>query len=137
MKTYVSRDKDVKLKTRPLKFGAIHKLIFYHIASAQPDIEIRLVRSPAMAVLNERFRGIRKPTDVLSFHMESSRLLGSVVIDVDTAKIQAKRYKHSLNREIQELFVHGVLHLLGFTHDRKRDTEVMRRHERFFIKNLP
>ncbi len=66
--------------------------------------------------LNRRFRKIDRPTDVLSFEMEDERLLGDIVISVETAARQARDFKVSLEEELGRLVVHGVLHLLGYDH---------------------
>jgi len=70
--------------------------------------------------LNNQFRGIDMPTDVLSFPTESrqkgTHYLGDVIISVPRAKDQSKEAGHSLNEELVLLAVHGVLHLLGYDH---------------------
>lgn len=85
-----------------------------------------------MQELNRRFRQKNKPTDVLSFSARDPSLLGSIVIDIDTAKSQAKGFKHSVEREIEDLFVHGVLHLLGLDHQNKKDADRMKQYEDYF-----
>jgi probable rRNA maturation factor len=85
-----------------------------------------------MTELNRRFRQKNKTTDVLSFSTRDAHLLGSIVIDIETAKAQADDYGHSLEREIHELFIHGALHLLGMDHQTKRDALRMKEFETFF-----
>jgi probable rRNA maturation factor len=69
--------------------------------------------------LNRDYRGLDRPTDVLSFAQESPPfrhrpvVLGDVVISVPTAARQAQAAGHSLARELEWLLLHGVLHLLG------------------------
>ncbi len=77
------------------------------------------------------------PTDVLAFSMHEGRfpkvhpeILGDVVISLETASRQAKRYKHSLDKEIALLVVHGILHLLDYDHLKKKDKEKMRKREK-------
>ncbi|EXX91906.1 metalloprotease [Paenibacillus darwinianus] len=88
--------------------------------------------------LNRDYRGIDRPTDVLSFAMQEetedepeitfevddeseedplSGLLGDIVISMERAKAQSEDYGHSLEREVGFLFVHGFLHLLGYDHE--------------------
>ena len=74
-----------------------------------------------MRVLNRDFLDHDRPTDVLSFPdgdlMPSGRrLLGSIAISLDTARRQAEHEGHALLRELQELVLHGTLHLLGYDH---------------------
>ena len=75
-----------------------------------------------IAALNRRWRGVRGPTDVLSFSgwMAGSGgaiHLGDIVISVDTARQQALRARRPLAREIEELVAHGLLHILGYDHE--------------------
>ncbi len=74
-----------------------------------------------MRALNARYRGIDAPTDVLSFAQEHDiivpgmpKLLGDVVISVDTAHRQAAAAGRTLEDELGQLAIHGVLHLLGY-----------------------
>lgn len=81
------------------------------------------VRDPAMRDLNLKFRGKDEPTDVLSFPLSyDSRVaddeyVGDVVVSTDAARRQANEAGHSLEREIDELVIHGVLHLCGYDHE--------------------
>jgi len=92
-----------------------------------PDTELSLlfVDDAEMSRLNGEFRGVPEPTDVLSFPMWegefpdiSPDLLGDVVISVPTAEDLARRHGASLDAILDLLLVHGILHLLGFDHDR-------------------
>lgn len=75
-----------------------------------------LVSDRRMAALERRYRGRRGPTDVLSFPAGNGNR-GDVVISVDTAVRNARRYGHSLGQELKLLMVHGLLHLLGYDHE--------------------
>jgi probable rRNA maturation factor len=79
--------------------------------------------------LNTRFRKIDRPTDVLSFTLGDSDLLGEVYISVERARVQARRYHVSCNDEIIRLFVHGFYHLLGYDHKTARQRTVMEKKE--------
>lgn len=89
------------------------------------NVEAIFLSSAEMQRLNFTYRKKRKTTDVLSFEMHREGLLGLVAIDLKVAARQAKDYQHSLQREAQELFVHGLLHLLGFDHQTKRQANKM------------
>lgn len=85
------------------------------------EVHVLLTGDEHMTALNQQYRRLNETTDVLSFPDGSvmpsgQRLLGQVVISVDTAREQAKRANHSEVREIEELLLHGLLHLLGFDH---------------------
>jgi probable rRNA maturation factor len=88
--------------------------------------------------LNRQYLAVDRPTDVLSFpngdRLPSGRtLLGEIVISVDAAQRQAREFGHGVDREILELALHGVLHLLGYDHERDqgemRDLELRLREE--------
>jgi probable rRNA maturation factor len=85
------------------------------------EVSIALVDDASVHGLNKQYRGKDAPTDVLSFPMEQDiavpgapRLLGDVVISMDTAQRQAKAAGRSLDEELCHLAIHGVLHLLGY-----------------------
>jgi probable rRNA maturation factor len=77
-----------------------------------------------MRSLNRRFRGMDKPTDVLSFpakllwSSKAQPFAGDVIISIDIARSNAKALRHSLGDEIKILILHGILHLAGFDHER-------------------
>lgn len=87
-----------------------------------------------MRRLNREWRKKDKPTDVLSFPSGETGFLGDVVIDVPYAARQARSRGHSLERELQILLVHGVLHLLGFDHE--KDDGQMFRKQSLLVKRL-
>jgi probable rRNA maturation factor len=87
------------------------------------ELSVALVDDAAIAGLNEHYRGKSGPTDVLSFSLvegdhsdHRGRLLGDVVISVETAAAQASERHRSLDEEVTRLLIHGVLHLLGHDH---------------------
>jgi len=83
--------------------------------------------------INKEYRGIDRPTDVISFALEDDdsfvqldkRILGDIYISIDKAKEQAKEYGHKLLRELCFLTIHGILHLLGYDHMTEEDEKVM------------
>ena len=97
------------------------------------NFNVIIVDNEFIHKMNKEYRGIDRPTDVISFALEDAhdidyddfRLLGDIYISIDKAKEQAKEYGHSLKREICFLSVHGLLHLLGYDHMEKEDEKVM------------
>ena len=67
----------------------------------------------AIRKLNARYRGIDRPTDVLSFTMGDDDLLGEIYISLQRAEVQSRRFGTGFDCEIARLFVHGFFHLLG------------------------
>ena len=83
------------------------------------DVELVFVNDDEIRKINHEHRGINKATDVLSFPYEqvSGGLMGSVVISTDTASRVAGELGHSIECEIALLFLHGILHILGYDHE--------------------
>jgi len=123
------------------------------IGGGSPDAEVSLTLTDDREIqeLNRTYRGIDRPTDVLSFALEEAgedepeflvpegyedHLLGDIVISVERAKAQAEEYGHSFMRELVYLAVHGALHLLGYDHEREDDRAIMRQKEEAVMESL-
>ena len=100
------------------------------------DIEVTLTNNETIREINREHRGIDAPTDVLSFPLEPvpHAPLGELIISVEYAKNQATLHKNSLDDEIALLFIHGVLHLLGYDHE--TDNGEMRQKEEELIEHF-
>lgn len=132
---------------------AVKTVLSLHGGVADAQVGVTLVDDDAIRQLNQRFRGIDRPTDVLSFPMidygdgyeqgadpweEDASLqlekdpltgevmLGDLVISMPTADRQARQFGHSPARELAYLTVHGMLHLLGYDHETDEDKALMR-----------
>jgi probable rRNA maturation factor len=83
------------------------------------EIELILTDNDEIAQINREFRNIDKATDVLSFPSDPfpGAPLGSIVISVDKIESVAQELGHSSDDEIALLFIHGILHLLGYDHE--------------------
>jgi len=86
------------------------------------EISLKLTDDEEMRELNKKHRSLDKTTDVLSFPMNETKIieeniLGDIVISVDTLRKQAKKYDMTINDELAFLYVHGLLHLLGYDHE--------------------
>jgi len=100
------------------------------------DIEVTFTDNATIREINREQRGIDAPTDVLSFPLEPVPFvpLGELVISVEYAKNQASLHKNSLDDEIALLFIHGLLHLMGYDHE--TDNGEMRQKEEELIKHF-
>jgi len=88
------------------------------------EIDLTICNNQTIQQYNQEYRGKDMPTDVLSFPIENDIImgdiempLGSIVISADFVKEKAKEFGHSNNDELSLLFIHGMLHLLGFDHE--------------------
>jgi probable rRNA maturation factor len=112
--------------------------VLQRIGRAEQTVTITFIRDRAMQKLNRDYRGLDKPTDVLSFayheesgfaHAEADALhLGDVVIAVETAERYARELGLTYDRELEHLIIHGTLHLAGYDHE--TDNGEMQRLER-------
>lgn len=103
------------------------------------EIELILTHDSEIASINHEFRGIDTATDVLSFPSDPfpNAPLGSIIISVDKVKSIAEELGHTPNDELALLFIHGMLHLLGYDHE--IDDGEMRIREKELVEefNLP
>ncbi|MBI5848122.1 MAG: rRNA maturation RNase YbeY [Nitrospirae bacterium] len=94
----------------------------------EAELSLLFVGSRRMKLLNQRYRGIPKETDVLSFPMDegfspgdiTTPMLGDIVISVPRAISQARQYESTFEEELRRLLIHGLLHLLGYDHEKSR-----------------
>lgn len=110
------------------------------------EVALSFVDDAAIHQLNRDYRGVDKPTDVLSFAMQENgdgepdivfevesedeeepfgNMLGDVIISVPRAIAQSEDYGHSVERELGFLFAHGFLHLLGYDHQDEAAERIM------------
>ncbi|HEY8909852.1 MAG TPA: rRNA maturation RNase YbeY [Desulfosporosinus sp.] len=119
---------------------AIEETIRLSDGPKEAEVSLMLVDDQRIHELNREYRGVDRPTDVLSFALQEDMeeepeaafeddMLGDIVISAERAREQAEEYGHSFEREIIYLAVHGTLHLLGFDHEEEPDQQEMRRKE--------
>jgi probable rRNA maturation factor len=85
---------------------------------ARGGVTIAVTTDARVQALNRRFRGVNKATDVLSFPAEEPGHLGDIVIARGVAARQARELGHPVATELKVLALHGLLHLLGYDHER-------------------
>ena len=139
----------------------VNEAVSYEKCPYVCEVNITLTDNQGIRTINQEFRGLDIPTDVLSFPMvdyemagdfshldtleaqnmyfnlESGELLlGDIVISVERAKEQAKEYGHSLKREMAFLTAHSMLHLMGYDHMEENDKKEMREKEENILSKL-
>jgi len=97
------------------------------------ELSVSIVGDRAMRRLNREYRGMDRPTNVLSFSMGEGdfagvnpHLLGDVVISADTAMREAEEEGITLGERIAFLLLHGILHVVGYDHERSGEAEARR-----------
>lgn len=107
-------------------------------------MNVIIVDNEKIHKINREYRGIDRPTDVISFALEDDktfvnidyRILGDIYISIDKVYEQANAYNHSIRRELSFLTVHGILHLLGYDHMKEEDEKVMFGKQNEILNNL-
>lgn len=145
MAVYLQNTHPSPIKMVPLRQVARRLLVAEGLARA--EVSILLTDDAEVHRLNRSYRGMDKPTDVLSFAQRDCLpdvpppptlpgqppLLGDVIISVDTAERQALTHGVTLEQELALLTVHGILHLLGYEDETEEGTERMRERERAIL----
>lgn len=151
MELLVSNEQGIHLVTPELDL--LFKKVLEAVLQAEGEtgeveVSLVLVDDKKIQELNRDYRGIDRPTDVLSFPLREAVedegpkvsvdewLLGDIVVSMETALRQAEEYGHSLERELGFLIVHGCLHLLGYDHQREEERQVMREKEEAILTSL-
>ncbi len=130
----VNKSKDVTFKQFYDDLSLIYKKTLEKLQIKKDyDLSVILVKSKYIQNINREYRNIDKPTDVITFAMQEGESymyeeeydLGDIYINIDYVYLQASQYEHSIRREFCFLFVHGLLHALGYDHMNIDDEKVM------------
>jgi probable rRNA maturation factor len=140
---------DVTQGLKELITKAVNIALSTEDVSENVEVSIALVDDDYIQELNKQYRSLDVPTDVLSFAMRETvsdeddgfeypeeELLGDVVVSLERARVQAVEYRHSFEREVGFLVVHGILHLLGYDHEVDGEKTVMRQKEEKILKTI-
>ena len=128
-----------------MAYKTIEEVLSVEDFTSDVEVSLTLVDKDEIHTLNRDYRGVDRPTDVLSFPMDDEifpgeedvdLILGDIVICLDIAKAQAEEYGHSLDRELSYLICHSTLHLLGYDHMEDDEKAIMRGKEKEIMKNL-
>lgn len=110
------------------------------------ELSVTLTDDRHIQAINRQYRGIDRPTDVISFALNESEepeiqdaevnILGDIIISLERAAEQAAEYGHSYRREVAFLTVHGLLHLLGYDHMEEEERQEMEQEQRAVMEAL-
>jgi probable rRNA maturation factor len=110
------------------------------LSTRKAELAIVLTNDSAVRLLNRQWRGIDKPTNVLSFPAEGPSgeppLIGDIVLGYETIAQEARDTGKPFAHHVAHLAVHGFLHLLGYDHQRDKDADVMEQTERRILRRL-
>ncbi|MBR6514018.1 MAG: rRNA maturation RNase YbeY [Clostridia bacterium] len=142
---FIKNEQDIITVTPELKrlmVNAVAKSLKYEEFPDKCEVSITLVDNEEIHALNLEYRGVDRPTDVLSFpifdedDMGGKTILGDIVLSLERATEQAAQYGHSFEREVAFLTVHSMLHLLGYDHEEGKaaESEMFSRQEAILLK---
>ena len=139
----------VSYKLKMLVRRAIEATLDYEQFGNACEVSVTFTDNEGIHELNKKFRGVDRPTDVLSFPLfdyegeseeppvdELFGMLGDIVLSLEQAKRQAEEYGHSFEREVAFLTVHSMLHLLGYDHETGEDDEAEMRQKQTAIMEI-
>lgn len=132
--------------------------IDYEVCPYEAEIGVVLTDNESICEINRQYRGIDRPTDVLSFPMAEYKtpadfenlkeqkdcfnpetgelLLGDIMISVEKVDSQAEEYGHSRERELGFLVAHSMLHLFGYDHQKEEEQTCMEEHQEAILKSI-
>lgn len=138
---FVNKTRESHYRNYLPDFELVMKTCLKHLNLAESyDVALILVKSKAIHKLNKQYRLIDRPTDVITFAVCDydeviEEELGDIFINVEAAISQSIDYGHSLRREINFLFLHGLLHCLGYDHlDDSTEKEMFRLQKEIMTK---
>ena len=149
---YFTNSQDLFAITYKLKMlvrRAVLASLEYEGYEAQTELSVTFTDNEGIRAINAEYRGIDKPTDVLSFPLidfegvdfpvadDPCSSLGDIVISLERAQEQAEEFGHSFEREVAFLTVHSMLHLLGYDHINSEEEDAeMRRRQREILESM-
>jgi probable rRNA maturation factor len=138
-------------QTEPDAEAIIHRAVAAaaEIADAdtgEAELAVMLTDDSGIRTLNSNWRGIDKPTNVLSFpalqptgsggHLDTPRMLGDIAIAYETTRKEADDEQKPFDHHLSHLAVHGFLHLIGYDHEKDEDAETMETLEQEILAQL-
>ena len=115
------KNKILKLKDCRLWLSSIFK--------KNSSITIRIVDIKESESLNYNYRDQKKPTNILSFMLSENPVIGDIILCHPVIKDEARNQNKKIQSHYAHLLIHGYLHLLGYSHDKKLDADKMEKKE--------
>ena len=102
------------------------------------EVTIRITDEDEMRFLNQKWRNIDEPTNVLSFplHDAGASLFGDIVVCAPVLRQEAVKQAKSLDAHWAHIIIHGILHLMGYDHTDEKDAEIMETKETALLQDL-
>ena len=143
--------KNIEINTRWLK-SLLWNILEYIPLTKPVEVGIRITDNPNIRDLNQQYRGIDEPTDVLSFNLfehtqtdteiqfvsapDKVDHIGEVIISYEKAVEQAGIYNNTVKKELAILLIHGILHLFGYDHESDVNYQNMHEKEELILRGV-
>lgn len=132
-----------EVKWKAIEINTVRKVI-KATKTERNGLTIRLSNDIDVKAFNLKWKGINKPTNILSFlnndqifSIENNmKYIGDIIISYDTLLKEVKSRKINFQDHLSHILIHGILHLKGYTHDKEEDTRKMQNEEKRILKNL-
>ena len=132
-----------EVKWKAVEINTVRKVI-KATKTERNGLTIRLSNDRDVKAFNLKWKGINKPTNILSFinndkvfSFENNMIyLGDIIISYDTLLKEVKSKKIDFKDHLSHILIHGILHLKGYTHEKEEDTRLMQNEEKRQLKNL-
>ncbi len=137
-KNQINSDVLLNLMNKTGKLLDSKKEVIVNLKNKIGEVSLVFVDDIEIKRLNKEWRLKNEVTDVLSFcdyksddfpEIEGQIFLGEIFISLETAEVQMHKFNHSLQKEVEKLFIHGLLHLLGFLHNTEKNYKIMKEWE--------
>ena len=118
-------------------FSQVAKKVLSGENRGTETISLAFVNKGEIQNLNKKYRRKNKPTDVLSFLIDEKKCLGEIIICPEIVKENAKKYGISVRKELMKVFIHGILHLCGYNHEKsKKEAQKMENKQNTYLLNI-
>ena len=132
-----------EVKWKAIEINTVRKVI-KATKTERYGLTIKLSNDIDVKAFNLKWKGINKPTNILSFlnndqifSIENNmKYIGDIIISYDTLLKEVKSRKINFQDHLSHILIHGILHLKGYTHDKEEDTRKMQNEEKRILKNL-
>ena len=118
-------------------FSTVAKIVLKGENRETETLSLAFVKKEEIKKLNKQFRRKNKATDVLSFELKEKDIFGEIVICPEIVKENAEKYGISFKQELLKVFIHGILHLCGYDHEKsKKEEEIMEKKQNLYLSKI-
>lgn len=126
-----------KFRVGKKEFSTVAKIVLRGENKVLKTLSLAFVDKEEMQKLNKAFRKKNRPTDVLSFELNNADCIGEIVICPEVVVENAKKFGMISKKEMIKVFIHGILHLLGYDHEKtEKEATIMEQKQEFYLSKI-